>query len=169
MATKVEEAYQKYLYYHNNHPVIHSNRFDILPKSEFLHKICNDEQFYKDWGNGCLGDLPPTSKKVKYDMNVKTEPVVTELPRIMVDANKYRVVETTEPIKYLTDEEFLEGKPGYVLSPYIPITTHVIIDDEKGRTIIRQISRWALFKLHLHSIKYRICKRLGLDKNSRTT
>jgi hypothetical protein len=144
MATKVEEAYQKYLYYHNNHPVIHSNRFDILPKSEFLHKICNDEQFYKDWGNGCLGDLPPTSKKVKYDMAVKADPIVTELPTITVDASKYEVV---EPLDFNIDKREFK------------------IENQ----VIKKISRWALFKIQLHSIKYRICKRLGLDKNSRTT
>jgi hypothetical protein len=140
----VEEAYQKYLYYHNNHPVIHSNRFDILPKSEFLHKICNDEQFYKDWGNGCLGDLPPTSKKVKYDMAVKADPIVTELPTITVDASKYEVV---EPLDFNIDKREFK------------------IENQ----VIKKISRWALFKIQLHSIKYRICKRLGLDKNSRTT
>ena len=144
MATKVEEAYQKYLYYHNNHPVIHSNRFDILPKSEFLHKICNDEQFYKDWGNGCLCDLPPTSKKVKYDISVKADPVVMELPTIMVDASKYEVV---EPLDFTIDKAEFEIK----------------------KQVIKEISNWNLFKLHLHLIKYRICKRLGLDKNSRTT
>jgi hypothetical protein len=144
MATKVEEAYQKYLYYHNNHPVIHSNRFDILSKSEFLDKICYDKQFYIDWGNKCLGDLPPTSKKVKYDMTVKADPVVTELPTIMVDASKYEVV---EPLDFTIDKAEFEIK----------------------KQVIKEISRWALFKLHLHSIKYRICKRLGLDKNSRTT
>lgn len=138
MATKVEEAYQKYLYYHNNHPVIHSNRFDILPKSEFLHKICNDEQFYKDWGNGCLGDLPPTSKKIKYDMKVKAEPVE------LVDTDKYEEIE--EPLDFSALNEELEIK----------------------NQVIKKINRWALFKLQLHSIKYRICKRLGLDKNSRT-
>lgn len=146
MATKVEEAYQKYLYYHNNHPVIHSNRFDILPKSEFLHKICNDEQFYKDWGNGCLGDLPPTSKKVKYDMTVKTKQVVSELPVKLVDASKYKEVEVIEPL----DFNVLKG------------------EFEIKKQVIKKISRQALFKLQLHSIKYRICKRLGLDKNSRT-
>lgn len=146
MATKVEEAYQKYLYYHNNHPVIHSNRFDILPKSEFLHKICNDEQFYKDWGNGCLGDLPPTSKKVKYDMTVKTKQVVSELPVKLVDASKYKEVEVIEPL----DFNILKG------------------EFEIKKQVIKKISRQALFKLQLHSIKYRICKRLGLDKNSRT-
>jgi hypothetical protein len=131
MATKVEEAYQKYLYYHNNHPVIHSNRFDILPKSEFLHKICNDEQFYKDWGNGCLGDLPPTSKKVKHD----------------ITTNATSCEEVEEPLDFATlNQEF-----------------------EIENQVIKKISRWALFKLHLYSIKYRICKRLGLDKNSRTT
>lgn len=147
MATKVEEAYQKYLYYHNNHPIIHSNRFDILPKSEFLHKICNDEQFYKDWGNGCLGDLPPASKKIKYDMKVKAEPIVSELPVKLVDASKYEEVEVIEPLDF------------NVLK----------CDFEIKSQVIKKISRWALFKLQLHSIKYRICKRSGLDKNSRTT
>jgi hypothetical protein len=147
MATKVEEAYQKYLYYHNNHPVIHSNRFDILPKSEFLHKICNDEQFYKDWGNGCLGDLPPTSKKVKYDMTVKAEPVVTEMPTKLVNAGLYGVIEPTKPFDFNIDKAEFEIK----------------------KQVIKKISRWTLFKIQLHSIKYRICKQLGLDKNSRTT
>ena len=145
MATKVEEAYQKYLYYHNNHPVIHSNRFDILSKSEFLDKICYDKQFYIDWGNKCLGDLPPTSKKVKYDMTVKTDPVVAELPVKLVNAGLYGVVEPTKPFDFNIDKAEFEIK----------------------KQVIKKISNWALFKLHLHSIKYKICKQLGLDKNSR--
>lgn len=147
MATKVEEAYQKYLYYHNNHPVIHSNRFDILSKSEFLDKICYDKQFYLDWGNKCLGDLPHTSKKVKYDMTVKADPVITEMPTKLVDASKYSEVEVIEPLNFNVDKAEFEIK----------------------RQVIKKISRWALFKLQLRSIKYRICKQLGLDKNSRTT
>lgn len=146
MATKVEEAYQKYLYYHNNHPVIHSNRFDILSKSEFLDKICYDKQFYIDWGNKCLGDLPPTSKKVKYDMTVKTDPVVTEMPTKLVNAGIYGVVEPTETFDFNIDK----------------------VEFKIEKQVIKKISNWALFKLHLHSIKYKICKQLGLDKNSRT-
>jgi hypothetical protein len=131
MATKVEEAYQKYLYYHNNHPVIHSNRFDILSKSEFLDKICYDKQFYIDWGNKCLGDLPPTSKKIKHN----------------ISANARLDEDVEEPLDFA------------VLNREFKIENQVI----------KKISRWALFKLQLHSIKYRICKQLGLDKNSRTT
>lgn len=147
MATKVEEAYQKYLYYHNNHQVIHSNRFDILSKSEFLDKICYDKQFYLDWGNKCLGDLPPTSKKVKYDMNIKADPIASELSVKLIDASKYEEVEVIEPLNFTV----LKG------------------DFEIKSQVIKKISRWDLFKLQLHSIKYRICKQLGLDKNSRTT
>jgi thymidylate synthase len=44
------DAYKKYENYHNNHPTIHSNRFDILSMKEFVEKIKTDEEFAKQWG-----------------------------------------------------------------------------------------------------------------------
>lgn len=44
------DAYKAYNYYHNNHPKIHSNRFDILSKTEFVEKIKTDDIFAKKWG-----------------------------------------------------------------------------------------------------------------------
>lgn len=44
------DAYKKYVHYHDNHPRIHSNRFDILTMSEFIDKIKKDEKFANEWG-----------------------------------------------------------------------------------------------------------------------
>ena len=44
------DAYKAYEYYHTNHPTIHSNRFDILNKEEFIDKIKTDDEFAKKWG-----------------------------------------------------------------------------------------------------------------------
>lgn len=44
------DAYKAYEYYHTNHPTIHSNRFDILNKEEFINKIKTDDEFAKKWG-----------------------------------------------------------------------------------------------------------------------
>jgi len=48
------DAYKKYEHYHNNHPTIHSNRFDILSQEDFVDKINNfddDDHFVKEWGD----------------------------------------------------------------------------------------------------------------------
>jgi thymidylate synthase len=44
------DAYKAYEYYHNNHPAIHSNRFNILSKVDFVEKIKTDDDFAKRWG-----------------------------------------------------------------------------------------------------------------------
>jgi len=44
------DAYKAYTRYHNNHPTIHSNRFDILSMKEFVEKIKTDDKFAEEWG-----------------------------------------------------------------------------------------------------------------------
>ena len=46
----VGDAYKNYLNYHNNHPTIHSNRFDILTREKFIQRIKTDDEFAKQWG-----------------------------------------------------------------------------------------------------------------------
>lgn len=45
------DAYKAYTHYHNNHPRIHSNRFDILSEEKFVERIKTDDAFAKEWGN----------------------------------------------------------------------------------------------------------------------
>jgi thymidylate synthase len=47
----VGDAYKKYTTYHNNHPTIHSNRFEILSRKDFIEKIKTDNDFAKQWGD----------------------------------------------------------------------------------------------------------------------
>lgn len=49
------DAYKKYQKTHNNHPAIHSNRFDILSEEEFVKRIQNDNMFAAM--NGDLGPI----------------------------------------------------------------------------------------------------------------
>lgn len=60
----VGDAYKKYTHYHNNHPTIHSNRFDILSKSDFIEKIKIDNSFANEWG-----ELGPIYGKQWVDWN----------------------------------------------------------------------------------------------------
>ena len=46
----VGDSYKFYQNYHNNHPTIHSNRFDILSRTDFIEKIKTDDEFAKQWG-----------------------------------------------------------------------------------------------------------------------
>jgi len=46
----VGDAYKKYTNFHNNHPTIHSNRFDILSKKYFIERIKTDDDFAKKFG-----------------------------------------------------------------------------------------------------------------------
>ena len=46
---KFQREYDNYLYYHNNHPTIHCNRFDILTKEDFIKRMKGDESFKKRW------------------------------------------------------------------------------------------------------------------------
>lgn len=49
MRKTIDQAYADYEWYHNNHPIIHSNRFDTLTKKEFESKVNSDEKFAHEW------------------------------------------------------------------------------------------------------------------------
>ena len=57
---------------------------------------------------------------------------------------------------FLTDEEFKCNKQGYILLPYIMITTKIIIQEKYGTREIWQINKWMRFKLFINSIFYKI-------------
>ena len=70
------DAYKKYVHYHDNHPTIHSNRFNILSMSEFIEKIKEDESFASCWG-----ELGPIYGKqwVDIDKSNKMNPETGEI------------------------------------------------------------------------------------------
>jgi hypothetical protein len=90
-----------------------------------------------------------------------------ELGSKQINSNFYTTVVTGENSNktYLTPEEIKDGKPGYILVPWVTYTPYVTISDKNGTRRIRQVSYWTMFKMWLYSIKHKI-KNYG---NKKTT
>lgn len=91
------DCYKYYSNYHNNHPTIHSNRFDILTQKEFIAKIKSDDKFAEQWG-----DLGPIYGKQWRDWG-GVDQIMTLIKNLVEDPDNRRLIVSAWNVGELSD------------------------------------------------------------------